>query len=108
MWLRELGVKATIEPFEQKTWIQNQQTLAHTVALMGWTADFPDPIPFLDLFKTGGGNNGTGWGNRGYDALLDEAGATADPAARFALLQKAETLLLAEAPIAPLVFSTRT
>jgi oligopeptide transport system substrate-binding protein len=108
MWLRELGVQVTIEPFEQKTWIQNQQTLAHTVALIGWTADFPDPITFLDLFRSGGGNNWTGWSSTAYDALLDQAGATADPAARFALLQKAETLLLAEAPIAPLVFGART
>ncbi|MSU67338.1 MAG: peptide ABC transporter substrate-binding protein [Opitutaceae bacterium] len=108
MWLRELGVKVTIDPFEQKTWIQNQQTLTHTIALMGWTADFPDPITFLDVFKSGGGNNWTGWKSKDYDALLEQAAGTADPAARFALLQKAETLLLAEAPIAPLVFGART
>ncbi len=108
MWLRELGVKVTIDPFEQKTWIQNQQTLTHTIALMGWTADFPDPITFLDIFKSGGGNNWTGWKSKDYDALLEQAAGTADPAARFALLQKAETLLLAEAPIAPLVFGART
>ena len=108
MWLRELGVKVTIDPFEQKTWIQNQQTLTHTIALMGWTADFPDPITFLDVFKSDGGNNWTGWKSQDYDALLEQAASTADPAARFALLQKAETLLLAEAPIAPLVFGART
>jgi len=108
MWLRELGVKVTIDPFEQKTWIQNQQTLTHTIALMGWTADFPDPITFLDVFKSDGGNNWTGWKSKDYDALLEQAAGTADPAARFALLQKAETLLLAEAPIAPLVFGART
>ena len=108
MWLRELGVKVTIDPFEQKTWIQNQQTLTHTIALMGWTADFPDPITFLDVFKSDGGNNWTGWKSQDYDALLEQAARTADPAARFALLQKAEALLLAEAPIAPLVFGART
>lgn len=88
MWLRELGVKVTIDPFEQKTWIQNQQTLTHTIALMGWTADFPDPITFLDVFKSDGGNNWTGWKSKDYDALLEQAASTADPAARFALLQK--------------------
>ena len=108
MWLRELGIKVTIEPFEQKTWIQNQQTLAHTMALMGWTADFPDPITFLDVFKSGGGNNWTGWASKDYDALLDQAAGTADPASRFALLQKAEALLLTEAPIAPLIFGAKT
>ena len=107
MWQRELGVRITIEPYEQKTWIQNQQTLAHTLALMGWTADFADPITFLDLFRTGGGNNWTGWGSKDYDALLDQAANTADPATRFKILQQAETCLLEAAPIAPFVFNSR-
>jgi oligopeptide transport system substrate-binding protein len=108
MWQRELGVRLTIEPLEQKTWIQNQQTLTHTLGLMGWTADFPDPITFLDLFKTGGGNNFTGWSNPSYDALLDQAANTADPAARFAVLQKAEALLLDQAAVAPLIHGAET
>ena len=108
MWQRELGVTITIEPYEQKTWIQNQQTLSHTIGLMGWTADFPDPITFLGLFTTGNGNNWTGWGNKDYDTLLAQAANTADAAARFALLQKAESLLLTEAPLAPVTFGART
>ncbi len=107
MWQRELGVRITVEPVEQKTWVQTQKALAHTLALHGWLADFPDPVTFLDLLRTGGGNNYTGWGNRDYDALLDQAAGTADPSARFALLQRAETLLLAEAPLAPVVFGAK-
>ncbi|MBC7368294.1 MAG: peptide ABC transporter substrate-binding protein [Undibacterium sp.] len=106
MWRRELGVSITIEPSEQKTLIQNQQTLAHTIGIMGWTADFPDPITFLDVFKKGGGNNWTGWSSPAYEALLDRAANTADPAARFALLKEAETVILAEAPIAPFIFGS--
>jgi len=107
MWLRDLGIRVTIEPYEQKTWLQNQQTFAHTLGLLGWTADFPDPITFLDLLRTGNGSNWTGWGSPAYDQLLDQAAVTADPAARLALLQKAEALALAEAPVAPLVFGAR-
>ncbi|MDB6127295.1 MAG: oppA 1 [Verrucomicrobia bacterium] len=108
MWQRELGVTTTIEPYEQKTWLQNQQTLTHTVGLLAWTADFADPVTFLGIFTTGNGNNWTGWGNPQYDALLDRAANTADPAARFSILQQAEALLLQEAPIAPVVFGART
>ena len=108
MWLKELGVKITIEPFEQKTWLQNQQTLAHMLGLLGWTADFPDPATFLDVFRTGGGQNWTGWGSKDYDALLDQAAATADPQKRFELFQKAEALLLDLAPLAPLAYRART
>ena len=42
MWQRELGVRISIEPYEQKTWLQNQQTMAHTLGTLGWVADFAD------------------------------------------------------------------
>jgi len=48
MWLKELGVKSTISQVEQKIWIQNQQTLNYTVCLSAWTADYPDPLSFLE------------------------------------------------------------
>jgi len=108
MWLKELGVKVTIEQLEQKTLFQNQQTLAHTVATLGWTADYADPYTFLEIFRSGNGNNWTGWASKDYDALLDEAGRTIDPARRFALLQRAETILLEEAPLITLVSQSRT
>ncbi len=34
----------------------------------------------LNTFRTGNGNNWTGWGSKTYDALLDQAATTADPA----------------------------
>jgi len=107
-WERELGVHLTIEPSEQKTSFQNQQSLNYALALQGWTADFPDPVTFLDTLTTGNGNNWTGWSSKAYDALLNQAAGTADPAARFALLQQAEALMLREAPIAPVMYGART
>lgn len=107
MWLRELGVHLDIEPMEQKTLLQNAQSLNYTVSLGGWSADFADPITFLDTFTTGNGNNFSGWSDPAYDRLIAQAANTGDPAARFALLQKAEALLLDEAPLAPFVFGAR-
>lgn len=108
LWRRELGVQITIEPYDQKTWIQNQLSLTHTLALRGWTADFPDPLNFLEMFRTGNGSNVFGWSNHAYDALLDQAAQTADRDTRFALLKKAEALMLDDAACAPLVFGART
>lgn len=102
MWQRELGVKISIEPFEQKTWLQNQQSMAHTLSTASWYGDFADPVTFLAILTSGNGNNWTGWSNREYDALLDRAANTADPRARFETLQKAEALMLESAPIVPL------
>jgi oligopeptide transport system substrate-binding protein len=107
LWLKELGVKVTIEQLEQKTLLQSQQTLAHTIGFSGWIADYPDPYTFLETFRTGNGNNFTGWGSTAYDALLDEAGATVDAPKRLALLQRAEAILLDDVGAAPLNFSAR-
>jgi oligopeptide transport system substrate-binding protein len=108
MWARELGVHITIEPYEQKTWLQNQQTKTHTIGLMGWVADFADPVTFLSLMQTDNGNNWTGWSNKTYDQLLEQAANTADPNARFEIFQRAEALMLEDAPIAPLINRART
>jgi oligopeptide transport system substrate-binding protein len=104
MWQKELGVKVAIEPSEQKTWLQNQQSMSHVAGTLGWSADFADPLTFLALLNTGNGNNWSGWSNAEYDALLSQAANTTDSQARFALLQKAEALMLEISPVAPLFF----
>jgi len=102
LWLKELGVRVTIETLEQKTHFQNQQNLAHTIAWSGWSADYPDAYNFLEIFRTGNGNNWSGWANPAYDALLDEANRNVDPARRFELLQRAEALMLEDVAMVPL------
>lgn len=108
MWQRELGVRVTIVPFEQKTWLQNQQSMAYTIAFSGWAGDYADPSTFLELFLRGGGNNWTGWGDAAYDQAIADAAKSTDTAERFTLFQKAESRLLEAAPIAPLYFGART
>jgi len=107
MWQRELGVRISLAQLEQKTAIQNQTTLGFTLGSNGWVADFADPVTFLDLFTTGGGNNWTGWGDPAYDRLIAAAARTLDPQARYGLFQQAEELLLQQAPVIPLVFGAR-
>ncbi len=104
MWSRELGIHVTLATLEQKTWIQNQQTLNYAVSTAGWAGDFLDPVTFLDLFVTDGGNNWTGWGDNTYDQLIRNAAANPDPQARMEVFQKAEALLLEQAPVTPLFF----
>ena len=106
-WAKELGVTLSITPLEQKTWVQNQQTLNYTLSGAGWIGDFVDPVTFLDLFVSGGGNNWTGWSDAGYDGLIARAAATPDPAARLEVFQQAEAILLEQAPVAPVFFGTR-
>ena len=107
MWQRELGVRVTIAQLEQKTAIQNQVALNYAISVNGWVADFPDPVTFLDLFVTGGGNNWTGWSDVHYDRFIAEAARTVDPTKRYQIFQQAEALLLEQSPIIPLVFGAR-
>jgi len=107
MWQRELGVRITIAPFEQKTWLQNQQTLNYTIAFAGWVGDFADPATFLELFQKDGGNNWTGWSHPTYDQLLQDASNARNPRERLDVFQRAEALLLEQAPITPVFFGAR-
>lgn len=107
-WARELGVRIEIRTLEQKTWVQNQQNLDYQISGAGWIGDFADPVTFLDLFVSQGGNNWTGWRDAAYDNLIDRAAAATDPAARFGCFQQAEARLLEEAPITPIFWGTRT
>ncbi|MBL9214326.1 MAG: peptide ABC transporter substrate-binding protein [Opitutaceae bacterium] len=107
-WQRELGIRILITPVEQKTWVQNQQSLNYAVTLAAWTADYPDPLTYLGLFASDSSYNWTGWKNPGYDRLLEEAALTLDPAARYEVFQRAESLLLAEAPVAPVFVGAQT
>jgi len=108
-WKQNLGVTIPIRVMESKTYFRAQSRLEYKgVSRNGWSADYMDPFTFLSLFYTPAGNNGTGWWDAKYVALLDEANRTRDPQQRFEVLAKAEAYLLEAQPIMPLTcVSTR-
>ncbi|MBA4135689.1 MAG: peptide ABC transporter substrate-binding protein [Opitutus sp.] len=106
MWRRDLGITATLVNQEYKVVFANRRTGSYQILLGDWVADYLDPTTFLDLWRSDSGNNHTGWSSADYDALMNRAKATVDPAQRAALLQQAETLMLDAAPIAPIYFNT--
>ena len=96
MWKQELNIDVGIENQEWKVFMDSMNSLNYDVARYGWIGDFMDPVTFLSMWRTGDGNNATGWSNPAYDQLLDEAAHTADPQKRFAILHQAEQLWLSE------------
>lgn len=108
MWQRDLGFRTTITQLEQKTWIQNQQTLNYGISTAAWTGDFPDPVTFLGLFTANSAYNWTGWKHADYERLMDTAATTVDAAARHELFQQAEAVLLADSPVAPVYVGALT
>ncbi|HTL68118.1 MAG TPA: peptide ABC transporter substrate-binding protein [Lacunisphaera sp.] len=106
MWRRELGVDVRLSNMEQATLFANRRTLNYSIMRADWAADYADPKTFLGVFRSNSADNHTGWKNAEFDALLAESDRTADPAARFDLMRRAEEILLRELPIIPIYHYT--
>lgn len=106
MWRKELNVNAALVNQEEKVYFDSRRQMNYQVLRSTWIGDYNDPNSFLNIWITGGGNNQTGWSNPEYDRLIAEAEKTADQTARYAAFQKAEAILLDDAPILPVYFYT--
>ena len=70
-------------------------------------ADVPDPDNFLGmLFGSTSPYNFMVYKNQRVDALLSEALTRIDPLSRAAIYREAETLILKDAPMVPLLYLT--
>ena len=108
MWEEELGVKVTLNNQEWAAFLQTRKDGDYSIARNGWIADYNDPISFLDMWMTGGGNNDAQYANDDYDALIKQAKTTTDNAERMDLLHQAEDKLIGEdSVLAPLYFYTQ-
>ncbi len=105
MWKEELGIEAAVSQQEWGTFIGSLMAGNYDLARNGWNADYNDPISFLDMWVSGGGNNVAGWSNAEYDELIYEIKSTVDSKTRFAKMHEAETLLMDQMPIIPIYFS---
>lgn len=102
-WKQSLGVTIPIRVMESKTFFKAQAKLEYKgICRTGWSGDYMDPFTFLGLYYTIGGNNGTGWWDPKYAALLDEANRTSDHLKRYELMARAEALALEAQPVIPL------
>ena len=108
MWEEELGVKVTLNNQEWAAFLQTRKDGDYSIARNGWIADYNDPISFLDMWMTGGGNNDAQYSNEEYDSLIKEAKTTTDVKERMELLHKAEDKIIGEDnALAPLYFYTQ-
>jgi oligopeptide transport system substrate-binding protein len=105
-WRRELGVGVRLVNQEAKAVMAARESGDYDILRSSWIADYPDPASFLDLWRTHGGNNDTGWSSPAYDSLLSRAERAADPAERNSLYRQAEALLLDAAPVIPIYYYT--
>ncbi|MFF4778304.1 ABC transporter substrate-binding protein [Microtetraspora fusca] len=67
-----------------------------------WYDSTPDPLEFYGILRTGDFSNYGGYSNPEYDALVDEANAQADPAARAATVAKLQEIAVRDVVWIPL------
>ena len=100
---KSIGVMAELQQNDVQVAYQEYEIHDFQVGDAGWLSE--DPLVYLDLDRsdTGGENYGQ-YDNPAYDGELNAALDSVDPAVRAEHMRRAETILLADAPIAPLFF----
>ena len=132
--LASVGITMEMENQEWNTFLNTRKAGDYSIARNGWVADYNDPICFLDMWTSGSGNNDVqfGKGNHAnlamysvdttdvgcdlkvengtwaetYDPLISLIKSTSDDETRYALMHKAEDLLMSTGAICPIYFYT--
>ena len=132
--LATVGITMKLETQEWNTFLNTRKEGNYSVARNGWLADYNDPICFLDMWVTASGNNDVQFGKgehkdlkmydldltdlgydikvedgtwaETYDVVIAEIKACTDSEKRYALMHKAEDLLMSTGCIVPLYYYT--
>ena len=132
--LAGVGITMNLENQEWNTFLNTRKNGDYSVARNGWLADYNDPICFLDMWTTGSGNNDVQFGKENhaslaiydldltdlgfdvkvengtwaetYDVIIPLIKTCTDNDTRYALMHKAEDLLMSTGAIVPLYFYT--
>jgi len=132
--LAAVGITMNLENQEWNTFLNTRKNGDYSIARNGWLADYNDPICFLDMWTTVSGNNDVQYGkgahadlavydldltDLGYDVKVEDGTwaetydviiplikACTDNDTRYALMHKAEDLLMSTGAIVPLYFYT--
>ena len=108
MWKTVLGVQVTLNNQEWNAFLQVRKEGDYSICRNAWVADYNDPMSFLDMWMTGGGNNDAQYSNPQYDSLIEQARTETDPAKRMDLLHQAEDLVVGtDYAICPIYFYTQ-
>ncbi len=102
-WEQNLGVSVLLQQKEIKVFREDLKSANYMTSRAGWFADFGDPVTFMDIHRTGDGNNDRKYSNATFDAMLDAAADEEDAGKRMRILEEAERFLVEdEMPVVPL------
>lgn len=106
-WKENLGVELFIEQMSFAMRLERYNTGTYQITYAGWGGDYNDPLTFMDMWVTDGGNNDSYWSNADYDAAIKTAiEGTGD--SRIDAMVTAEAILAKELPIYPVFYPSRS
>ncbi|MDH3305026.1 MAG: peptide ABC transporter substrate-binding protein [Gammaproteobacteria bacterium] len=105
MWRETLGVEVTLDKREWQYFLQTRDRRTEwQIMRFAWFGDYNHVSTFTNIFRSGDPQNLPAYANPDYDRLLAAASAESDSSRRAAYMTQAESILLADHPIAPLYF----
>lgn len=99
MWQKYLGLHVDIQAREWTAFLQARERRDYSILASSWSGDFLDPSSFVELLQSRNANNATGWSDKRFDSLLEQAAAAPGLQQRYALLAQAERLMLEAQPV---------
>jgi ABC-type transport system substrate-binding protein len=103
--LAQIGITVKLHPEAGSSYLQDSENLKYPLDYTAWFQDFPDPYDFLDVLLNGDqipANNWSNYNNPTVNKELGQAAVMPDGSARYALYQKIQNQVLADAPWVPL------
>jgi oligopeptide transport system substrate-binding protein len=106
-WEQNLGVRLRIESMSFAERLDRYDQGTYQITYAGWGGDYNDPMTFMDMWVTGGGNNDAWWSDAAYDAAIETA-KKGQGDARIDAMVQAEGILAEQLPIYPVIWPTRS
>lgn len=95
--LRQVGINARLESFDQATWFRRQQEKNFDISCY-FTRYGPDPDAYREHFATGGGRNNMSYSNAELDELAARASGMRNGPERQALYHQIQALVVRDLP----------
>jgi oligopeptide transport system substrate-binding protein len=100
-WKTHLGIQVELNPMEWKVLVSKVKTQPSDLYRYAWSAVYPDPVFFLELFSSQSLNNFGAYSRKEFDALLEQIVLVPESernAEFWQLFQRAHRLLVREDP----------
>ncbi len=103
-----LGVRVTVASQEWGSMLKRLLAGDFAIGRSSWCADYPDPLTFLEVFRSDAEANYSGYRSPEFDATVDAIRAETRRDPRNALIRKAEVILDRDLPYLPMFHYTNT